>query len=99
MRENEKAPEIPGLSHPFNSVNRMAVPPTGVEYSQETPGNSTVVGEGDSLSDSRLVKLIEVWPALSDDVKAEILTLAGLRPDDVDDVTSDTASVGESLSR
>ena len=37
------------------------------------------------ISDARLVKLIEVWPALADDVKGEMLTLAGLRPYDVDD--------------
>ena len=29
-------------------------------------------------------ELIEVWPALSADVKGEILTLAGLHPYDVD---------------
>ena len=31
LRQNEKAPEFPGLSRPFSSVNFMAVPPTGVE--------------------------------------------------------------------
>ena len=31
LHENEKAPEFPGLSRPFSSVNFMAVPPTGVE--------------------------------------------------------------------
>ncbi len=31
LRENEKAPEFPGLSSPFSSVNGMVVPPTGVE--------------------------------------------------------------------
>ena len=31
LRENEKGPEFPGLSVPFSSVNKMAVPPTGVE--------------------------------------------------------------------
>ena len=48
------------------------------------------------------MKLIEAWLALSDDVKAEILTLAGLRPDDVDDfndATSETASVEKGLAR
>ena len=33
-------------------------------------------------------RLIEVWRALSDDVTAKILTLAGLRADDFDDVTA-----------
>ena len=37
-------------------------------------------------------RLIEVWRALSDDVKAEILSLAGLRPDDVDDFNDVTAT-------
>ena len=31
LRENEKAPEFPGLSRPFSSVNKWEVPPTGVE--------------------------------------------------------------------
>ncbi len=61
--------------------------------------------EGDAESDAvcvvtdpRLARLIEVWPALADDVKGEMLTLAGLRPDDVDDfndVTTGMASAGE----
>jgi hypothetical protein len=29
---------------------------------------------------------MKVWPALADDVKGEMLTLAGLRPYDVDDL-------------
>lgn len=55
-------------------------------------GNSTVGKQGDSRSDSlgvvsdpRLAWLIDVWPALAEDVKGEMLMLAGLRPDDVDD--------------
>ncbi len=44
--------------------------------------------------DSRLVKLIEVWPALTDDLKTDILTLAGLRPYDFDDVTETTDAEG-----
>ena len=40
-------------------------------------------------------RLIEVWPGLADDVKAEILkilTLAGLRPDEVDDFNDVTTA-------
>lgn len=40
------------------------------------------------ISDSRLVKLIEVWPALGDEVKAEILRLAGDGVDDLNDATA-----------
>ncbi|MFM9961557.1 MAG: hypothetical protein ACKV2Q_10060 [Planctomycetaceae bacterium] len=77
-----------------------------VEISRE---NHAVDGQGDSqsdslggVSDSRLARLIEVWPALADDVKGEMLTLAGLRPYDVDDfndVRTDVAPVGERESR
>lgn len=62
-------------------------------------GNSTIGRQGDSQSDSlggvsdpRLARLIDVWPALAEDVKREMLTLAGLRPDDVDDFN--TVNVG-----
>jgi hypothetical protein len=61
----------------------------GLETSQELPGNSTVSWQGDSLSDSRLDKLIELWPALANDVKAKILTIAGLDVHDFDDVTTE----------
>ena len=53
-----------------------------------------------SSSVKRSRRLIAVWPALSDDARVEILALAGLRPDDVDDfndVTSETASVEKGL--
>ena len=59
-----------------------------VEISREI---HAVDGQGDSQSDSlggvvdpRLALLIEVWPVLDDDVKAEIVRLASY---DVDDVT------------
>ena len=42
-------------------------------------------GARNRLDDTALSRLIEVWPNLSDDVKGEILTLARLRADDVDD--------------
>lgn len=68
------------------------VPPQGAEQSQHLAGNSTVGNQGDAesdavcvVSDPRLARLIEVWPALAEDVKGEMLTLAGLRPYDVDD--------------
>ncbi len=107
LRENEKAPEFPGLSASdvsFRYLHKQSVPPTGAELPQESPGKSQVAGQGDSQSDSlggvvdsRLALLIEVWPALGDDVKGEMLTLAGLRPYDVDDfndVGTDVIPVG-----
>ena len=87
----------------------LTVPRRGAEQSHDSPGKSQVAGQGDSQSDSLgdvsdpwLARLIEVWPALADDVKGEMLTLAGLRPDDVDDfndVRTDVAPVGERESR
>ena len=71
-------------SHDLGS--NFSVPRRGAELSHESPGKSQVAGQGDSQSDSlggvsdpRLARLIEVWPALADDVKGEMLTLAGLR--------------------
>ena len=76
---------------------------------QDFTGNSRADAQGDAesdalcvISDSWLTRLIGVWPVLVEDVKAEILVLAGLRPDDVDDfndVTSETASVEKGLAR
>ncbi len=84
LRENEKAPAFPGLSVPFRIMHGTAVPPTGVELSQESPGKLKVAEQGDSLSDSlcgisdsRLTRLIEVWSSLSGDTRDAILTLAG----------------------
>ena len=64
----------------------------------DSRGNSQSNDQGDAesdavcvVSDPRLARLIEVWPALADDVKGEMLTLAGLRPDDVDDFNDVTA--------
>lgn len=80
------------------------VPPQGAEQLQGLAVNSTVVEQDDALSDARgrvsqvedarLAKLIDVWPALGDDVKAVILSLAGQRPDDVDDGSDVNAGVG-----
>ncbi len=57
------------------------------------PGKTANALEGDAesdavcvVSDSRLARLNEVWPTLSDDVKGEIARLAGLRPDDLNDI-------------
>ena len=69
------------------------VPPQGAELSQDSAGTSQVDGQGDAesdaFSDARLVKLIEVWPALSEDVKEKILGLAGHDIDDLNDVTTE----------
>jgi hypothetical protein len=58
----------------------------------DSSGNSQGYDQGDAesdavcvVSDPWLARLIEVWPALADDVKGEMLTLAGLKPHDVDD--------------
>ena len=66
------------------------MPRRGAEQSHESTGKSQFAGQGDSQSDSlggivdsRLARLIEVWPALDDDVKAEIVRLARYDVDDV----------------
>lgn len=70
-----------------NRLTRIAE--AGLETLQDFTGNSRVLISGDAdsdaLLDSRLARLIEVWPALADDVRSEILRLAGLRSYDVDD--------------
>ena len=73
-------------------MRRFGVPPQGAELSHDPAGKSLVDRQGDAesdavcvVSDPWLARLIEVWPALADDVKGELLTLAGLRPYDVDD--------------
>lgn len=42
--------------------------------------------------------LIEVWPALGEDVKGEILRLAGYDVDDLNDVKTEGTSAGEVVS-
>jgi hypothetical protein len=80
--------------------HKSPVPPQGAELLQKSPGKSTVSWQGDSLSDSlsdsRLAKLIEVWPALAADVKAEILRLTGFDFDDFNDVTATLTRKGVS---
>ena len=90
-------------------LRRSEVAEAGIETSTDFAGNSTIGRQGDSQSDSlggvsdpRLARLIEVWPALAEDVKGEMLALAGIRPYDVDDfndVETDVAPVGERESR
>ncbi len=100
LRENEKAPEFPGLSVPCRDVQGRSGGGGGNRNGADFPRESADVLEGDAesdavcvVSDSRLVRLIEVWPALGDDVKSEILRLAGY-----DDVTTDAASGGNGVS-
>ena len=52
------------------------MPPVGAEQSQDFGDKSTSSVPDDAFSDSRLLKLIEVWPALSDDVRDAIRALA-----------------------
>lgn len=67
-------------------LQRSGVPPVGAEQTHESSGKSQVAVQGDAesdavcvVSDPWLARLIEIWPALPDDVWDEILTLAGLR--------------------
>ena len=73
----------------------MAIPSTGAELSQDSAGESQVAGQGDAesdaFSDARLVKMVEVWSSLSEEVKGEILRLVGDDVDDLNDVTSEMA--------
>ena len=81
-----------GFDTPSNSVGNHA--------NQSHDGAHS--GARGDVTDAQLARLIEVWPALSDDVKAEILALVGLRPYDVDDlgdVTSEVASVEKGMAR
>ena len=61
-------------------VKLSELPPVGAEQTQELGDYSTSSipddAFSDAFSDSRLVKLIEVWPALSDDVRDAIRALA-----------------------
>lgn len=75
-------------------AQRDSIPP------YETTGKTGLVphdgahsGARDRVDDSWLARLIEVWPSLSDVVRGEILAMAGLRPDDVDDLNDVAASV------
>ena len=69
----------------------------------DSAGKTQVDGHGDvksdAFSDARLLKLIEVWPTLSDDVKGEIVRMAGLLPDDLNDVDdlSSEMSLGDGM--
>lgn len=79
------------------------MPRRGAEQSQNIAGNSAIEAQDDALSDARrdlcqfddarLAKLIDAWPALADDVKGQILTLAGLRANDADDLNGVTAAL------
>jgi hypothetical protein len=56
---------------------------------EELQGDAQGDAESDAvsvISDTGLAKLVTLWPTLTDEVQAQILMLAGLRPDDVDDL-------------
>ena len=103
--QKRKRPGVSGAFMPFRRASSKPVTRPGSELSQDSSGKSTVDEQGDAesdavcvVSDPRLARLIEVWPALADDVKGELLTLAGLRPYDVDDfndVGTDVIPVGD----
>jgi hypothetical protein len=79
---------------------------TGLETTLDSAGNvgvgeksgahSGARGDADAIladrNDPRLLWLNDAWPALGEDVKGEILRLAGYDVDDLDDVTTDAAS-------
>ena len=71
-----------GFDSPSNSAGNVA----------NQSRDSAHSGARNHVDDTGLARLIDVWPALSDDVRGEMLTLAGLRPDDVDDLND--AGVG-----
>lgn len=85
-------------------ASRTKCPRQGLNTPHDSRDNSPIGGQDDALSDARggfsqvedarLAKLINVWPALGDDVKAAILSLAGQWPDDVDDWSDVNAGVG-----
>ncbi len=87
---------------PFRRASSKPVTRPGSELSQDSSGKSTVDEQGDAesdavcvVSDPRLARLIEVWPALADDVKGEMLRLAGCCVDDLkNDVVTDVELAG-----
>ena len=83
-------------------TRRIKYPRQGLNTSQDSAGKPHVDRQGDAesdavcvVSDSRLARLIEVWPGLAEDLKGEMLTLAGLRPYDVDDFNDVTAEADQ----
>ena len=80
---------------PYGGSGFVTMTPRGFELVQESSGNSQDSNEGDSLSDSlghvsdsRLARLIEVWPGLSADARDAILALAGCDATALTDSTS-----------
>jgi hypothetical protein len=72
-----------GFDSPSNSSGNPANPSRDGAHS----------GARNRVDDTWLARLIDVWPGLSDDVRGEILRLAGLRADDVDDLNGVGAAV------
>lgn len=75
-------------------AQRDSIPPhetTGKPASLVSDGAHS--GARNQLDDTWLSQLVEVWPVLSDDLKREILALAGLRADDVDDLNDVTTAL------
>jgi len=80
----------------------MELPRRGAEHPQDLPGISPVGNQDDAFSDafadSRLLRLIEVWSALSDDVRRAIEALieSHTRSDVQNAVIVDRALSGDS---
>ncbi|MFM9965339.1 MAG: tyrosine-type recombinase/integrase [Planctomycetaceae bacterium] len=89
--ETQKPRHFRGIHSLSDTCTTNQLPGQGTNLCEISREIQAVDGQGDSQSDSlggvvdpRLARLIEVWPALDDDVKAEIVRLARY---DVDDVT------------
>ena len=93
--ETQKPRQFRGTHSLADTCTKDQLPDQGTNLCGISRENQVVDGQGGTesgtlsgellITDSRLALLIEVWPALSADAKGQILTLAGLRPYDVDD--------------
>lgn len=72
-----------GFDSPLNSAEKA-----GFDYSDSAHSSAR-----DRVDDSSLARLIEIWPTLDPGVKAKLLTMAELRPDEVDDLNDVAASL------
>ena len=62
----------------FKTGAAISQPETGTEDRETSQGSGPLSGPELLIDDPDLFRLIDIWPTLSADVKARILTLAGL---------------------
>lgn len=81
-------------SYPTRTRNGFLNCDAGNELQQTDSARAAQSGavgaENDVVSvpdDPRLLGVIDAWPTLSEDARDAVARLAGLRPDDVDDLT------------